>query len=103
MKEKEVYCYEPVMVTFKELGYRSTTFEISSDTFRCEFRLTNTSIDSIVTAILRFCNAYEIDKDELDFKTSREIFNNINLKTLSNSKTVWELFKEQNIEIEEIN
>lgn len=102
MKEKEVYCYAPVMVTFKELGYRSTTFEISGDTFRCEFRLINTSIDSIVIAILRFCSAYEIKRDELIYQTSKELFNSINLKTLSNSKTVWQLFEEQGIQIKEI-
>lgn len=98
-KETEIYAYEPTVVNFKEIGYMFTVFTISADTFNCEFTLRNTSIDSIVITILRFCNAYEISRECLVFETSQEIFNNINKKTLSNSKTVWELFKEQNVEI----
>lgn len=100
-KEIETDCYVPTIITFKKLGYRCTEFKISGESFNCEFRLKNTSIDSIVICILRFCNAYEISRDELLFETSGEIFNAINAKTLSSSKTVWELFKEQNIEIKE--
>lgn len=101
MSKTEVEVYEPIEVIFKELGYSNIQFSICGDNFRIEFYLQNKSIHEIQHILLNFCDGYDIDWDKLEFKTSREVFNRINLKTLANDKTVWELFKERNIEIQD--
>lgn len=103
MKDKKIedYIYATTEVTFKTLGYDFTGFTIDADDFSCDFHLRKKTVDDIVGIILKFCETYEINWETLVFQTSKKIFNEINQKTLSSNKTVWEMFKERNFEIRE--
>jgi hypothetical protein len=100
-QETEVYAYEPICVYFKELAYSRTIFSISHGNFYVEFQLREKSIDDIQDALLRFCDAYEIDWEMLMFETSKEILNRISLKTLASEKTVRELLEVRRINLKE--
>lgn len=93
---------KPIIVLFREIGYETFKFSINTNKNHIDFTLHNKSIDDIEDILYRFCEAYEIERDSLEFYTSSENFFRINQRTLSNAKTVWELFDSRNILIKEL-
>lgn len=99
----EVEVKERYNVFFKRIGYEVTVFNIYSYSLIdvITFELHKKSIDDIKEIIYRFCEAYEIDWEQLSFKTSPENYNRLNMNTLYGKKTLNELFSERNIRIGE--
>lgn len=87
-------------VFFKRIGYEVTVFDIYLYLNVITFELHKKSIDDIKEIIYRFCDAYEIDWEQLSFKTSPENYNRLDVKTLYGEKTLNELFRDRNIRIE---
>lgn len=93
--------YEIVMY-FREIGYYSTIVDMYGNG-RClnTTYLKEKDINTMKYILLGLYDAFEIDYDCVEYKTSPEIMSRITSKNLSNTKTVWELFKDVGIEIKE--
>ena len=89
-----------LIIDFTEIGYYCTTVNIIQGQ-----KLLNTTyireadVQEIKNTIKNLLDAFLIDQDNVEYVCSQEIMNIITRKTLCGEKTVWELFKEQNIEI----
>lgn len=98
LKDYNFHSY--VNVEFKSIGYTCIDFVIEFKDVRIQFVLRNTSIDQVNETIDNFCKGFDVDRGFFNFKTSPEILNHIKQKTLSNTKSVWELFEEKDIYID---
>lgn len=97
LKDYNFHSY--VNVEFKSINYACIDFVIEFKDMRIQFVLRNTSIKQVNETIDNFCKGFDVDRDFFKFKTSPAILNEIKQKTLSNVKSVWELFEEKDINI----
>lgn len=91
-----------ISVIFQEIGYEKLKFVINTDNAYIDFTLYEKTIAEIEDILFRFYEAYDIDRNNVSYYTCSENYNKINQKTLSNTKTVWELFEAKGITIREM-
>lgn len=89
-----------IYVLFNEIGYSRTELCINLDKdTKINYSLFETSIDTIKKHLLKFTQTYNIDWEQLDFRTSPQLYNIICKKTLYCNKSLKDLFSEQFINI----
>lgn len=89
-------------VIFKELGYYRTEIRIEAEGFEVEFCLHEKSIDDIVDVLKKFCFGFGFAFTSLTFVASSELLTRINRKTLSSTKTVYDMFVDAGIVIDKM-
>ena len=91
-----------ITIYFREIGWQSTIADMYGGG-----RLLNTTyfkekdISTIKYILTNLFDAFKIDTNNVEYKTSSETMNRITQRTLSSTKTVWELFSDFGIEIKE--
>ena len=96
-----------INIIFTKIGFSKTEFTITSSTGELSntFILKEKIIDDIVIAIQRWYLAYGFKGESwqsANYYASREILNSIKQRTLLSEKSVWDLFKEKYIEIQDL-